>query len=47
LTELAELHAGTKSLAVDQRIVSSTGSYADSGTLSASAIWTDSVVTYK
>ena len=47
LTELAELHAGTKGLAVDQRIVSSTGSYADSGTLSASAIWTDSVATYK
>jgi hypothetical protein len=47
LTELAELHAGTKSLAVDQRIVDTTGSYADAGTLSASAVWTDSVVTYK
>jgi hypothetical protein len=47
LTELAELHAGTKSLAVDQRIVDSTGSYSDAGTLSASAVWTDSVTTYK
>jgi len=47
MTELAELHAGTKSLAVDQRIVDSIGSYADAGTLNASAVWTDSVATYK
>jgi hypothetical protein len=30
LTELAELHAGTKGLAVDERIVSTTGTYGDS-----------------
>jgi hypothetical protein len=47
MTELAELHAGTKSLAVDARVVGGTGTYSDSGTLSGSAIWTDSVATYK
>jgi hypothetical protein len=47
LTELAELHAGTKGLAVDQRITSATGSYGDSGTLTSSVIWTDSVAGYK
>jgi hypothetical protein len=47
LTELAELHAGTKGLAVDERIVSTTGTYGDSGTLSSSVIWTDSVAAYK
>ena len=47
LTELAELHAGTKGLAVDQRIASTTGSYGDSGALTSSAIWTDSVAGYK
>jgi hypothetical protein len=46
MTELDELHAGTKSLAVDARIVNSTAAYSDSGTLSSSAVWTDSVATY-
>jgi hypothetical protein len=45
--ELSELHAGTKSLAVDDQIVNTTGNYSDSGTLSSSAVWTDSVATYK
>lgn len=47
LTELVELHAGTKGLAIDERIVAATGSYVDSGTLSSSVIWTDSMVTYR
>jgi hypothetical protein len=47
LTELAELHAGTKGLAVDERIVSTTGTYGDSGALTSSVIWTDSVAGYK
>ena len=48
LTELAELQAGTaKSLAVDERIVSTTGTYGDSGTLTSSVAWTDSVAGYK
>lgn len=47
LTELAELHAGTKGLAMDERIVSTTGTYGDSGTLNSSVIWTDSVASYK
>jgi hypothetical protein len=46
MTELGELHAGTKSLAVDAQVVGSTGTYSDSGTLSGSSIWTDSVATY-
>jgi hypothetical protein len=46
MTELAELHAGTKSLAIDARIVNATGAYGDSGTLNGSTIWTDAVVTY-
>ena len=47
LTELAELHAGTRRLVVDERIVSTTGAYGDSGTLTSSVIWTDSVTGHK
>jgi len=47
MTELAELHVGTKGLAVDERIETVTGTYGDSGTLTASVLWTDSAVAYK
>ena len=46
-SELAELHAGTKSLAVDEQVVSTIGTYGDSGTLSSSVLWTDCVVAYR
>lgn len=45
-TELAEIAAGTKKLAVDQQVVLAVGDHADSGTLSASLQWTDSAVAY-
>ena len=44
LTELVEFAAGTKSLAVDHLVVTQAGAVADSGSLTASVLWTDSAV---
>jgi hypothetical protein len=44
LTEIAEVAAGTKSLAVDHLLVTAGGTVADSGTLTAPMLWTDSAV---
>jgi hypothetical protein len=46
ITELAEVAAGAKKLAVDEQAVAAAGSRADAGTLSASVRWTDSAALY-
>lgn len=46
-TEVTDTGNTTKRLAVQYRIVSSTGTYVSDGTLAASADWTDSIATYK
>lgn len=45
--EISELRFGKKRMAVDEQIVNAPGSYADSGTLSAVAVWTDSAASYR
>jgi hypothetical protein len=46
LTELVELRAGTKTLAVDERVTTEAGAYGDTGTLTSPVLWTDSVAAY-
>jgi hypothetical protein len=41
-----ELVAGTKRLAVDERLIDTAGSFGDSGTLGSSVLWTDSAAVY-
>jgi hypothetical protein len=41
-----ELVAGTKRLAVDERVIDTAGSFGDSGTLGSSVLWTDSAAVY-
>ena len=41
-----ELVAGTKRLAVDERVIDTAGGFGDSGTLGSSVLWTDSAAVY-
>lgn len=46
-TELTEVVAGNKRMAIDQIVASALGTYEDSGTLSSTVIWTDSMALYR